>query len=543
VEFGGLVARAGLAVTAAAALALVSAGAMDGQAPRRGGTLVVAAPATPIFREPACLNPFLPRCGPGLTGTIRQAVLLAPFDVGPDLTWRPRLVSRVDVATRPRLTLTYRIRPEARWSDGVPITAADFVFTHEAWRRLGADDEPHRTHVRSVRAVDGKSVRVVLRSRLPGWQGRLFGSILPRHALRGQDLTTIWTDRIDDPRTARPIGSGPFLVGDWDRGRQIALVRNERYWGAHRAYLQRLAFRLGLPGAPADWLARGEVALAFGLLPLNLPAIRGQVGVTVDAAPGASWDRLVIRVRAKGHAALRDKLVRRAIAYGIDRPALARELFGDVEVSEILRDSSVFPPQSPHYEPAWRGYRLSPVRVRRLLDQAGCGRGADGVYSCGGERLRLRLVTTGPADGYRPRLLGLLAAQLGRVGIEVLPENATEGAFFGRILPSGDFDLAILGGSETGTPVVGCGGFGNFGAYCQRLVSRELDGAERMLDADKRAQALNAADARLAQDVPLIPLWQMPQSAASRQTVRGFDLALNAQLNFLWNAENWWLAG
>ncbi len=140
---------------------------------------------------------------------IIESVLGSPFAVAPDFTARPKLVSGVTFTTKPPFTLTYRIRPEARWSDGTPITARDFVFTHQAIRKYGIPEEPNRTEVRSVRALDAKTVRVVLRTRFAGWR-ELFGRILPQHALRGEDLRAVWKDRIDNPKTGRADRERPL---------------------------------------------------------------------------------------------------------------------------------------------------------------------------------------------------------------------------------------------------------------------------------------------------------------------------------------------
>ena len=105
----------------------------------------------------------------------------------------------------------------------------------------------NRTEVRSVRAARREDGRVVLRSRLAGWR-ELFGDVLPRHALAGDDLASVWTDRIDNPKTGAPIGSGPFLVERWERGKQFTLRRNPRYWGPHPAYLDRLVVRFQVQG-------------------------------------------------------------------------------------------------------------------------------------------------------------------------------------------------------------------------------------------------------------------------------------------------------
>ena len=84
-----------------------------------------------------------------------------------------------------------------------------------------------------------------------------------------------------------------------------------------------------------------------------------------------------------------------------------------------------------------------------------------------------------------------------------------------------------------------CGGVDSVTGYCQRLVTRDLDQARRILDQTRQARVLNRADAQMAKDVPVIPLWQSPIWAALSPTVRGF--ALSPLVEQLLDAENWWL--
>jgi ABC-type transport system substrate-binding protein len=74
--------------------------------------------------------------------------------------------------------------------------------------------------------------------------------------------------------------------------------------------------------------------------------------------------------------------------------------------------------------------------------------------------------------------------------------------------------------------------------YCQRLVTADLDQGERILDARRKAVVLNRADAQMARDVPAIPLYEQPQWAAVRSTLRNFA---PTAFDPLVNAENWWL--
>ena len=541
-ELGELVARALAAAIAVSLLAVSGAGGSAAQAPRRGGTIVFGG-----LGEPACLNILLATCSAGRADLpfLVEEVLERTFDVGPDFAYRPRLVSSVTFTKKPPFTLTYRIHPRARWSDGRPVTARDFLFTQRAMLSLKAQlsqsDRVLLEQIRRVRIVNAKTVKVVLRSRFAGWRA-LFGTVLPQHALAGENLEKIWTDRIDNPKTGRPIGSGPFLVERWERGRQLTLVRNPRYWGAHPAYLDRLVIRFRLESDNAiDWFRRDELDVAWAFFELSVPALRRESDVRVLVPPSPRYDHLAIRVGPGGHRALRSKLVRRALAYGIDRVALVRQV---LQTDGTLRplDSVVLLKPSRFYRPNWSGYRRRPAEARRLLEQAGCRRSADGIYSCGGERLSLRFVTTAGVPP-RERALSLVQAQLRQVGVEVVPSFAAPPAFLEQILPSGEFDVALFGWGYDPSPsglkdIFGCGGPLNFTGYCQRLVTRDLDQADRILDAGQQARILNRADAQMARDVPAIPLWQIPLPTALRTSVRGFVVS---PYNPISTAENWWL--
>jgi peptide/nickel transport system substrate-binding protein len=531
-----LVARALAAAVAASVLAVSGAGgAATPQAPKRGGTLAIRQ----IGPEPACLNILSTQCA--ALGAIADAVLATPFELAPDFTYRPGLATATFTRKRP-FTLTYRIRPDARWSDGVPVTARDFVFTLRAIRASDRLDlrELHRV-VRSIRAVDAKTVRVVLKPRSSRWR-ELFGNVLPAHALRGADLANVWTTSIDDPRTGAPIGSGPFLVERWDRGRQLVLRRNPRYWGPHASYLDRVAVVFApAPSDPTDALRSGELDVATGVPPDLIPAVRREPGIRVVVTPARTFEHLDLRLGPGGHPALRNKLVRRALAYGIDRGGLVRQVYGEIDPTLRPLDSAVVLSQSPYYEAAWRAYRYRPARARALLEQAGCRSGDDGIYSCGGQRLSLRLVTNAGIPA-RARALPLIQEQLRRAGIEAVPVFAAPPAYFGQILPGGTFDVALFTWvyvpGDSWSSVYGCNGSDNYTGYCQRLVTAALDQAGRILDAEQQARALNRVDTQLVRDVPAIPLYEFVVSAARTADVRNFVLHSSDPL---WNAVNWWL--
>jgi ABC-type transport system substrate-binding protein len=539
-----------LAALAVALLAVSGAGGTGVQTPKRGGTVVVG-----TLPEPGCINAYLERCSSNLpaVGSLMGLALRGAFRIGPDHAFRPDLVSNVEYTTTPPYTFTYHIRPEARWSDRVHVTARDFVFTHAAVRSVKdelwePDAEAYAT-VRSVKAVDAKTVKVILRSRFAGWRG-LFLRILPSHVLRGEDFSTVWLTGIHDPKTGRAVGSRPFLFEHWERGRAVTFVRNPRYWRRHAAYLDRLVFRFckecstGIEQVELMRTGELDVVQSSLLSGAQVQELRRGAGVRVLADQGPNWEHLDIRMGAGGHPALERKVVRQALAYGIDRIALARAINGQFDARYPPSDSAVFLTNSPHDRPHWSRYRYRPAEARRLLEREGCRREPGGVYACDGRPLSLRLATIA-GSARRQQTLEVIQRHLRSVGIEILPVYAPRDVLFGPILEGGGFDLILFSYLKSpdapGTTVglYGCRAVQNFAGYCQRLVTRDLDQAQRILDANRQAQVLNRADAQLAKDVPVIPLFENPFVVASRNAVR--NVGLTAQLDPFVNVENWWI--
>jgi peptide/nickel transport system substrate-binding protein len=474
-------------------------------------------------------------------------VLEPAFVLGRDFTPRPQLVSRASVTSKEPFTVTFEIHPAARWSDRVPVTARDLVFTHRAivaHRREYADHQA----VRSVSRLGTKTVGVVFRARKATWRF-LFPFVLPAHVLEGEDLSKIWSGGIDDPKTGAPIGSGPFLVRNWRRGDQMTFVRNRNYWGPHPAYLDSLVLRFcrscGRQLTPSAELLeafrRNEVDLMHTRDTAILGELRRIPGVKARLAPLSGLDYLFLRLGPGGHPALKTKLIRRALAYGIDRVALARSALGELYERVGVSDNAVLMRTSRFYRPNWERYRHRPALARRLLEQAGCRLGADRIYVCGGQRLSLRFFAP-IAAAHRVRVVRLMAEHLRPIGVDVKVAFVPAQVIFTQIAPSGDFDgllFAYFNAPDVlGASIHGCAGSFNVTGYCQRLVTADLNESELIVDVEQRVRVLNRADARIALDVPLIPLFRVPNVIAFRTNIRNVGSAADHEL---WNAENWWL--
>jgi ABC-type transport system substrate-binding protein len=263
----------------------------------------------------------------------------------------------------------------------------------------------------------------------------------------------------------------------------------------------------------------------------------------VLSTAGAGSEHFEIRVAPPGDTALENKLVRRALAYGIDRKALVQALYGDIAPKLRPLDNTIYLTNDPEYRPNWSMYRHRPALARRLLGQAGCRLGPDRIYVCAGaERLSLRFVTTAGSPE-RARTLRIVQTQLRRIGVEVVPVYASGATLFGPILTSGAFDVALFSWLKSAPGQVEsgyrCGNDSNATGYCSRVVTSDLNQSDQIVDPERQAVVANRADRQLAQDVPVIPLFQSPSFVAFRDTIHG--IVPDAFIDPTWNAGNWWV--
>jgi microcin C transport system substrate-binding protein len=130
-------------------------------------------------------------------------------------------------------SVAFRLRPEARWHDGRPVTAADVVFSFETWKSLSPQFNRYYQKVTRAEALGEREIRFTFSEKgdpsLPLYVGQM--PVLPRHWWQGVDAKG---QRRDPAMTTLepPLGSGPYRIGPFTPGRSLVLERVPDYWGA-----------------------------------------------------------------------------------------------------------------------------------------------------------------------------------------------------------------------------------------------------------------------------------------------------------------------
>jgi ABC-type transport system substrate-binding protein len=264
------------AVALASALAALSACTVSPPpAPQSTDTSQNSAPPPPrayqiimgIDSIGAGFNPHLLSDQSPVNAAVAALVLPSAFRPVPDPStatgsrWEmdPTLLESATVTNNDPFTVTYKIRPEAQWTDNAPIGADDFWYL---WRQLvtqpGVVDPAGYDLITSVQSIDGgKQAVVTFSSPYPAWR-ELFSDILPAHIVK--DAPGGFAAGLS---RAMPVTGGQFRVETLDPQRdEILLARNDRFWAAQALPDHILLRRAGAPAALADSMRNGDTQVA-----------------------------------------------------------------------------------------------------------------------------------------------------------------------------------------------------------------------------------------------------------------------------------------
>lgn len=414
---------------------------------QRGATLRVG-----LQQQIDSLNPFL---GYSLAATdIFRAVYPTLTTYSPeDFSVTPELAESWESAPDKR-TWTFHIRPGVQWSDGRPVTAHDAAYTFNRMMRDPAAATANGNFVENFETVAAPDdSTLVIRTKTPqATMLAIDAPIVPEHVWSEvDDIANFANDRMP------VVGGGPFTITDHRPEQDVTLTANQDYWrGAPE--IDRLQFiQFKNSDAAVQALRKGDIDVVQKLTPAQFDALAGEENIEQVKGQGRRFFELILNPGAAnsegapigtGHPALQDVRVRRAIDHAIDREALVDRVLGGYGqlgggyLPPIFDDYHWNPPDPRRFDPAL---------ANRMLDEAGYGRGPDGIRRTPrGEPLNFDFVLHG--DESMDNQVGQFAKRwLADIGIRVNLQPVSDNQVNDRT-ETGDFDMVISGWSANPDP-------------------------------------------------------------------------------------------
>src|SRR5438093_1514403 len=342
-------------VLAALALAATGSARVNGPASAsagQAGTLVFGAEqgGGPDW----CLNLILDvDCGAFWNVVFQTPVIRGAFLFTPKFAYKPDLITKAVLKLNPQ-RVTYYIRKNAKWSDGVPVTGKDFSFSFNALMSPALKDHVSQAGYDQIKSVVGKGkvVKVTFRTPFADWKD-LFGGgfVLPAHALAGSNLLSVWTDNAVNPTTGKPIGTGPYPETAVDRRRGNPPTRNPAGWYGPKAKLDRIVFKfLTDTNTEIQQVRGGEVDAIYPQPQQALSELSGQAGLRIQSNLGTTWEHIDIQQGPKGNPLAKNLWVRQALILSLDRQSTVKALFGQLNPRLRPLNNTIFVTNHPAHK-------------------------------------------------------------------------------------------------------------------------------------------------------------------------------------------------
>ncbi|MFC8011215.1 ABC transporter substrate-binding protein [Streptomyces cinereoruber] len=478
--------RNAAATVLAGSLALTAAACTNPGAPADGTGGPKDSAVVGIAYEPDSLSPLL---GYGKDGNSKIFDGLLAFDA--DMKLKPALARELPRVGDGGLTYTYALRKGVTFSDGVPFTAKDVVFTYRTILDPKTNN-PSRTELdalKSVEAVGDDTVVFRLKYPYAPFAERTVHAIAPEHVAAKQDVNT-------GAFTTKPIGTGPYVLTGWSKGEKLSFKANPTYWnGAPQVKKFTMAI-IKDDDVRATRLRAGD--LDGAILPPNLAAgFKTDKGKKTWAAKTYDYRTVTLPTH---HEVTGDTAVRRALDLAVDRETMVDKILegaGKPAYGPVPTDSPWFTKGTER--------RHDLAGAQKILDEAGWKPGPDGVRVKDGVRAAFPLWYLS-GDKLRQDHALAYASDAKKAGIDITTQAGT----WEVIEPRMKTDAVLAGGGSPGDPdfdqylllksSLGGDGFNNMAWYDNKTVDKALEDGRRTDDPAKRHAAYDTVQRELVKN-------------------------------------------
>lgn len=510
--------------------------ATDTGTQKRGGTLILGAE-----QWPECLNPIT-QCANSswMHWAVVEHVLpkLLTFDEegkfipGPALEGEPVTAGK-GTSTNPNdpFSVTYKIRKEAVWDDGTPITGADVEFTWKA--KLATQGVVSKVGYDSISKIDqtdeGKTVKVTFTDTFADWQD-LFGGntdfVLKKAAFTSEDISQNLLSEI------------PFSGTMWKltsfSAEQAEFVPNPKFWIEDmKPLVDKVIFR---PMADTDTelnaIRAGEV---FVIYPQPSPGIKDTLSdatLKLQFGVSVSYEGLWFNQSSLKNtdSVLKDKVVREALLFGTDRQAILDQVIHNISPEVQVLNCAGWVPTVGNWcdQDDFADVKYDAAKVASLLEGAGWAKGSDGIYAKGGKRLSFTFQTVA-GNTRREAIQDLLIPRWKDIGIEAVKDNSDFDTLFQTRVPQMDTEVALYIQSASPDPSVtaiyaceniptaanGFAGQNNTG-WCNQEATTLLKQSDKTAETTAREDLIHKVGDLVRADAVWLPLYQFPTLTAFR---------------------------
>jgi ABC-type transport system substrate-binding protein len=279
------------------------------------------------------------------------------FYQNPEDKLEPRLATKVDVS-KDGLTYTLHLRKDVKFSDGTPFDAKVMKLTVD--RALDPKmSVPQRSQINMIKEskiVDDYTIELVLSYPFAPFTPTLSMFIL-------SPISPAAIQKYGQDVRQNPVGAGPYVLKEWVKGDRIVMTRNETYYGK-KPTVEKLTFKIVPETATREAMLRsGQIDICYKPSPSNLAALKADPNIVVDMPLDSRTIFMGLNYQ-KG--VTKNKLVRQAFNYAVDKDAIVKKILFDTAVK-------MEGPCSPimfGYHKMQKQWDYNPDKAKQLLKEA-----------------------------------------------------------------------------------------------------------------------------------------------------------------------------
>ena len=439
-------------------------------------------------------------------------------------------------------TWTFKTQPNAKWSDGKPLTAEDAAWTINTdvkYKDGGAANAAGLVnHIKNATAPNATTL-VVNYDEAPGptWVLGQFQQffILPKH-IWAQQLGKDGAGLKTFPNNAPVVGSGPFTLVKFKKNNIAIFKANDSYWGTKPRIDEFGLQQFSDDDAMVTALQHNNLD-AIEAVPATAIKTLRNAGFVVSDVPGLDQTDFIINSNPhkKNHRELLNLKVKEAMDHAIDRQKIVNVTWlGAAKLpSTIIPASAGAGWHNPHLKPVSFDLTLA----NKLLDQAGFKKGSDGIRVADGQKMSYEVVA--PTDVQSiPRTFQILQTDFKKIGVQLKQQALDSSAAFAKMTAPNntyqDFDLAMWDWTALIDPdfmlsVVTCAQYGGWSdsGYCDKNYDKMYSEQQVAPTAAKRRQIVWAMQAKLYKDRPY--LWLANDDSVAANSSKWADFQNTAQ--------------
>lgn len=425
---------------------------------------------------------------------------------------------------------TFTLRPDARWHDGLRVTADDVIFTVQLMQDPDLPVLPDLANLwRTVIAskVDERTVVFKLGAPFAPFPDyttiRWFG-VLPKHYWQRYSPRELTRAQLN----TQPIGSGPFRVTEVDS--QHVRLEPVPSGFADQPMLEALEFRF-FPDYESILAAaeRGDIQGVSRVLPELVAQAEAMPTLQLFSSPIPGYSLVLLNLSSPNAPYLSDLKVRQALAHGLNRERILNDI---VPGAGMLANSPILP-GTWAYNPDTPSYAYDPDRARALLDEAGwVDTNGDGIRDKDGVAMEFILHVD---DSSRSRLIArAIAEDWASIGVKAVPQPMAISGLVGDVLSPRNFTAAFVNWEYLGDPdpyplwhstQVSPNGQ-NYSGWTSRQADILMEQARITSDRELRRQLYGEFQTLFAQELPAILLSYPLYTYAATTAVKDIEMGL-----------------